>query len=256
MSEGPRIRRRIGVVNPNSSPRATALIDGYLRPRALADSALTVVGAERGPAGIDGPLDGAIAAVEAARTIAELAPRIDAFVLACGNDPGLDACRQVSDRPVVGIAEAGMQAAALVAASFSIVVLSPAKATAMRRLAHGYGHGERLASIVAMATDARALFAAPTSGLERLTTACAHARDHDGAEAIVLPGAAMAGNERPLAEALGMPVVCGLAAALRSAEMLVDLGLTTSPVHSYARRTAPLDLDGATGSVPTPGVLT
>lgn len=265
MSEEAAVTRRIGVVNANASTSATALIGDYLAPLALPGTRLTVVGARRGPQGIDGPWDAAVGAVEAAALVAEHAESVDAFVLACGNDPGLDACRQASSRPVVGIAEAGLLTASLVAASFSVVVLSPSKATAMRRLVRGYGHGERLASVVAMETHASALFAQPEQGLERLIAACASARDRDGAEAIVLPGAAMAGNEQRMSEALGIPVVCGLSAALRTAEALVDLRLRTSAAHSYRPRGAApptaadgasfdLDLDGVTGPVPTPGV--
>jgi allantoin racemase len=235
---------RIVVVNPNASASATALIEGYVERLDGVGAELTTVGAASGPRGIDGPLDDALAAVEAVRLIARSRAEADAFVLACGHDPGLDACRQATAKPVVGIAEAGFAAAALVAARFSVVVLSPSNSSAMRRLVVSYGHADRLASIVAMRTSATALFAAPEEGYDALLAACAEARERDFAEAIVLPGAAMAGLEERLSGDLGMPVVCGLSAAVRLAAALVALGLRTSPAHTYR---SPVKRDGLAG---------
>ncbi len=246
---------RIGVVNPNASSTATALIARDARA-AAPEVALQVVGAPDGPTGIDGPLDAARAGASAVDLVASLAPSVDALVLACGNDPGLDGCRQATDQPVVGCAEAGMHLASLVAARFSIVVLSPAKATAMRRLAIAYGHRDRLASIVAMDTAPEAVFATPTAELGALVEAGRHARDHDLAEALVLPGAAMSALAPPLSTALGIPVVAGLPAAVRMAVATAHLGLRTSGAHSYRRRpgaVASPSSDGAAGSVPTAG---
>jgi allantoin racemase len=235
-------RRRIVVVNANASAGATATIRDHLAPRADPGTALRVLGAEAGPRGIDGPLDGAIAAVETAAAIARLREDADAFVLACGNDPGLDACRQATTRPVVGLLEAGIHVASLLGATFSVAVLAPEKVNQMRALVRGYGLADRLASVIAMETSATELFAEPEAGYAALRDRCARARDEDAAETIVLPGAAMAPVAERLAADLGMPVVDGLSAALRLAEALADLGLQTSQTHTYRRpaKTDPL----------------
>ncbi len=47
--------------------------------------------------------------------------------------------------------------------------------------------------------------------------------------------AGMAGLEQAVAVATGVPVVDGVAAAVRLAESLVGLGLRTSKVRTYAR---------------------
>jgi len=59
------------------------------------------------------------------------------------------------------------------------------------------------------------------------------ARDRSGA--IVLGCAGMADLCRRLQQALGVPVVDGVAAAVKLAESLVSLGLGTSKVGDYAR---------------------
>jgi allantoin racemase len=54
------------------------------------------------------------------------------------------------------------------------------------------------------------------------------------AEVIVLGCGGMAGLDRQIREATAAPVVEGVAAAVKLAESLVSLGLTTSKVRTYA----------------------
>ena len=63
---------------------------------------------------------------------------------------------------------------------------------------------------------------------ERLLHECRRALDEDGSGAIVLGCAGMAGLARDLSTSLGAPVVEGVAAAVKLAEALVGLGLSTS----------------------------
>ena len=56
----------------------------------------------------------------------------------------------------------------------------------------------------------------------------------DRAEVICLGCAGMAGLEEAITSELGVPVIDGVAAAVRLAESLVGLGLKTSKVSTYA----------------------
>ncbi len=56
-----------------------------------------------------------------------------------------------------------------------------------------------------------------------------------GAEVLVLGCAGMTGLQRAVGEKLGLPVVDGVGAAVKLAESLVSLGLTTSRAGSYAK---------------------
>src|SRR5699024_4584263 len=51
------------------------------------------------------------------------AKEADAFIIACYGDPGLDAAREVTDCPIIGIAQASMYFTSLVARKFSILTL-------------------------------------------------------------------------------------------------------------------------------------
>ncbi len=56
----------------------------------------------------------------------------------------------------------------------------------------------------------------------------------DGAEVICLGCGGMAGLDEAVAAATGVPVVDGVTAAVKLAEALVGLGLTTSKIRSFA----------------------
>jgi allantoin racemase len=56
----------------------------------------------------------------------------------------------------------------------------------------------------------------------------------DHAEVICLGGGGMAGLDAAVRDAVGVPVVDGVTAAVKLAESLVALGLSTSKVRTYA----------------------
>jgi allantoin racemase len=60
----------------------------------------------------------------------------------------------------------------------------------------------------------------------------------DQSECILLGCAGMADLARDLTEEMGLPVIDGVAAAVKLAEAVVGLGLSTSKVGGYARPAA------------------
>ncbi len=52
--------------------------------------------------------------------------------------------------------------------------------------------------------------------------------EQDGAEVLVLTGAAFAGMQHELSRRLGAPVLEGISCAVKLAEILIDLGLHTT----------------------------
>jgi len=93
---------RLTVVNPNTTASMTALIEA--EARAVAGPGVTVTGRTpaMGPASIESHYDEALSVPGLLQVIRE-DREADAFVLACFGDPGLDAAREVSPVPVVGL---------------------------------------------------------------------------------------------------------------------------------------------------------
>jgi Asp/Glu/hydantoin racemase len=71
-------------------------------------------------------------------------------VIACFGDPGLLAARELAQGPVVGIAEAAMHMATLVATRFSIVTTLPRTLIIARHLLHQYGFHDHCAALHAI----------------------------------------------------------------------------------------------------------
>ena len=226
------VRRKILLINPNTNPAATQKILEGIQPYTNPDTKITCVNPEHGPQGIDTLLDCAISGLEAAKIIAANRGKYDAFIIACGADPGLDVCRQIASEPVVGIAEAAMFMACMLGYKFSMVTTAEEEIPQVEELVAHYGLTSRLASVkyIQMST---AELADREKMMGRLAEASKEAVREDHAEVIVLSGSVMAGSEKKLSEMIGVPVVVGAIAAVKMAESLIDYGQPTSKVYKY-----------------------
>ena len=182
-----------------------------------------------GPASIEGPYDEAFALPGLIRTaLAAEWDGADAVVVACFDDPGLEPLRAALRVPVVGIVEASLHAAASIADRMAVVTTTTRSLARIRELAHRYGVAERCR---VYAADVPVL-ALETGGYAPVR-ATAERAVADGAEAIVLGCAGMADWVAALRRDLGVPVVDGVAAAVKHAEGLVAQGLATAKTGAY-----------------------
>lgn len=219
---------RIAVINPNTTHSMTEVIAAAARGAASPGTDIAAITARSGPVSIEGHYDEAVAAVGLIETIRAEGDVFDAYVIACFGDPGLRAVRELVRGPVLGIAEAAMHAASMVATGFSVVTTLARTRTIAEHLVHSYGM-ERLCRRV-RATDIAVLdLDDPASGARAVIGAeCRRAIAEDGSGAIVLGCAGMADLARDLSGELGVPVIDGVAVAVRFCEALVGLGLRTS----------------------------
>ena len=134
--------------------------------------------------------------------------------------------------PVVGICEAALVTAGQIAKRIAIVTTLPRSIVPLEELVRRYGFAER-AQVTAC--DVAVLdLEKPGSGAEaKLEAEIARALDK-GAEAIVLGCAGMADLAQKLSRKFDVPVVDGVAAAVKQAEALAGLKLTTSRRGAYA----------------------
>ena len=82
------------------------------------------------------------------------------------------------------------------------------------------------------------------SSLARLVELGQKAIEEDGAEVLILCGAAFAGMHHELSEKLGVPVLEGISCAVKLAELLIDLSLHTTRVGQYLPLKQPKRLKG------------
>jgi allantoin racemase len=228
---------RLLLINPNTSPAMTAGIAAAARQAASAGTEIVARQPEFGPASIEGHFEEAFAAAGVA-TLAHAAAREpappDATVIACFGDPGLDAARECLAGPVLGIAEAAFHAASMLATGFSVVTTMTRTVTIAEQLVRRYGFERRCRGVHGTDIPVLALERAGDATLARIEAAARTALARDRSEAIVLGCAGMAALCGTLQQRLGVPVVDGVAVAVRFAESLAGLGLQTPKGGDYA----------------------
>ncbi|MFT5173954.1 MAG: allantoin racemase [Gammaproteobacteria bacterium] len=212
----------IRIINPNSNSQVTEAMSTALEPLRMAGGPrLDCVTLEQGPPGIESQAH--VSQVEPL-----LAQRIqsdneaDAFVIACYSDPGLHLCRELTTRPVLGIAECAILTAMTRGSCFGVIsilhnsVARHRRHLRERRLDHLCAGDRPLGLSVAQV-------ASGDNTYERMLTVGTALRDDDGAEVIIMGCAGMARHREPLQDALGMPVIDPTQAATSMAIGAVSL---------------------------------
>ena len=226
---------RILVVNPNTTRSMTEKIGHAARAVAALGTEVTAVSPAMGPVSIEGYYDEAFAVPGLIEEVRQgEAARYDGYVVACFDDTGVEAARCVANGPVIGIAEAAMHVATLIAGSFSIVSTLGRSAPALEHLVHKYGFDRRCRGVRTAEVPVLALEEPGSGALGRLREEIGRAVAEDRCEAIVLGCAGMADLNAALAAEFGLPVIDGVAAAVKLVEAVVGLGLGTSKALGYA----------------------
>ncbi|MFM0627531.1 aspartate/glutamate racemase family protein [Paraburkholderia xenovorans] len=239
---------RIKLINPNTTQRMTEAMGRCAREVAAPGTEIIAVNPTMGPPSIEGYYDEALATPG---LLAEVAAGeregCDGYVIACFGDPGLYAARELARGPVIGIAEAAMHAASVLAPGFSVVTTLARTCGMAWHLAERYGMKRFCRNV--RATDVAVLdLDKPGSAARRIILdECRRALAEDGSDAIVLGCAGMAELCAEIEDALGAPVIEGVTAAVKWTEALVALRLSTAKRGDYARP-LPKRYDGALAS--------
>ncbi|MDF2388402.1 aspartate/glutamate racemase family protein, partial [Nostoc ellipsosporum NOK] len=187
---------------------------------------------EQGPASIEGYYDEALSGPGLLDEMRK-AQDADAFVIACFDDTGLDAARAMAAIPVIGICEAALSMASFIAQRFSVVTTTERSRVPVEGLVQRYGMSGR-ARVRAADIPVLALEDPASGAVGKLRDEIARAMEEDRAEAIVLGCAGMADLAQRLQADFGLPVIDGVGAAIKQAEALIALGLSTSKRGAYA----------------------
>ena len=134
----------IRVINPNTTAAMTATIGRAATEAAAAGTEIEAVTSTTGPVSIEGYYDEALCLPGLLMEIRKgEAAGADAHVIACFDDTGLDAARQLATAPVVGIGEAAYHAATLVAHKFTVVTTLARSIPALEHNLLKYGFERR-----------------------------------------------------------------------------------------------------------------
>jgi allantoin racemase len=205
------------------------------RAAALPDTEIVAATPTRGIATIDGYHDELLGAAAVAELVREHDGTFDAAVVGCFGDPGLNAARELTEAPVVGIAEASFMLAMTLGHRFSIITNLERGVPLLEDVVRHYGFDGRCSSIRATGMTVAATHDDIDAAFETFLPEAERAIREDYAEVICLACASLLGLRERMEEHLNVPVIEAVPAGVALAETLVRFGYQTSKVRAYKR---------------------
>ena len=226
---------RILVINPNSTSSMTKKIARFVQSHKASGTFVETLNPSNSPPSIEGHYDGAMSLPGLLEKI-EWGEKNDfeGFIVACFDDTGLDACREIATGPVVGICEASLRMASMIAHNFSIVTTLPRSVPIIEDLVFKYGMERYCRKVRSSNIEVLALENDETRAQKNLLIEIKNAIEEDQCEAIILGCAGMTDLTPWLSKEAGIPVIDGVVSALKIVEALIGAGLKTSKVGGYS----------------------
>lgn len=204
---------RILIINPNRSTDCSAGIAEAIAPfRFPGGPMLDVATLAEGPPAIYSWRDWHGVVEPLCRLIER--ESADVFVVACASDPGIEAARASTDKPVLGVFRSAVATAAARAERFGVIAIVDASKGRHMTALRAMGLEHRLAGEVALNTTMETLLR-PDAARARLIAAARDLADQ-GAHTVVLGCTGMAHHRDAIEQAVGLPVIepCQAAAAI------------------------------------------
>ncbi|MCG8562590.1 MAG: aspartate/glutamate racemase family protein [Hyphomicrobiales bacterium] len=215
---------RILVINPNSNEGVTAEIDRALEPLRTSDAPpIECTTLKDGPYGIESQRDSDVAADCVAKAVAASDADVAAFVIACYSDPGLGAAREITAKPVFGIAETGLATAIMLGGRVGVISILPQSVDRHWAYARSLCLHDRIVGDIPVNLTVAELADEEVVGPKMLEVGH-RLRDELNANVILLGCAGMARYRPQLEKALGIPVIDPTQAATAAGILSLRLG--------------------------------
>jgi allantoin racemase len=220
---------RILVVNPNSSVACSAGISAALAPfRLPGGPEFDVATLAEGPPAIYDWRDWHGVVEPLCRLIE--CEAADAYVIACASDPGIEAARATTQRPVFGVFRSAVAVAVARAERFGIIAIVDASKARHLAALRSMGLDSRLVAEVPLNVTMETLLQ-PDAARTRLIAAareCAAA----GAGTIILGCTGMAHHRDAVEDAAGIPVIepCQAAAGIALSAIQPSVAAARMPI--------------------------
>lgn len=212
---------KILIINPNTSVEMSKTIDSMAKKYASYGTEITTVNPQDGPDFIANAYHAALQASKVVDLIKKNISNYACFIIACGVDPGLEACRLVT-KNVIGAGEAAIMTACAVAQRFSFLAPLKGGVLARRERLRCLGIDQsRCASVRVVGSGIDDEIVRKRN--EMFEIYCQVGQkciDEDGAGALVLTCAGMSDLKERLEKLLKIPVFSGVESAVKIAEQL------------------------------------
>ena len=207
---------QILVINPNSNEAVTKGLAKELQSFNFSDGPeIVCVSLTQGPFGIESQADIEFVKLPLRNMVSERKD-IEAFVIACYSDPGLQVCREATDRPVFGIQECAVLAAMAQGDRFGVIALQELSIRRHLIYLRQMGVMGRFAKERAVNLSVEEC-ASGAKTFDKLCTVAQQLRDEDKADTVILGCAGMASHRSSLESRIGIPVIDPVEAAVSMA---------------------------------------
>ena len=184
---------QILVINPNSNEAVTEGMAKVLQSFNFSDGPeIVCVSLTQGPFGIESQADIEFVKLPLRNMVSERKD-IEAFVIACYSDPGLQVCREATDRPVFGIQECAVLAAMAQGDRFGVIALQELSIRRHLIYLRQMGVMGRFAKERAVNLSVEEC-ASGAKTFDKLCTVSQQLRDEDKADTVILGCAGMASH--------------------------------------------------------------
>jgi allantoin racemase len=225
---------KILVVNVNTSESMSDVIDTAAKGSASPGTEIVTLTPFFGAEGVDCNFESYISAVAVMDRVLAYDEPFDAVVMAGFGEHGRDGLQELIDQPVIEICEASAHIAMMIGRSYSVVTTLQRSVPPIEDRLRIGGLWDRCASVRANGMTTLEVDRDPEAAMRTIIEEARKAVEQDHAEVICLGCAGMAGLEEAITSELGVPVIDGVAAAVKLAEAVVGLRLKTSKVSTYA----------------------
>ena len=214
---------RILLLNPNSSPDFTKIIAAEAKRVGSPTTEFVAVTAPFGPKYIGTRTTIAIAghaAVDALAQTLATGQNFDAAILAGFGAQGVPALQEMAPFPVVDMLTASVGAALLLGRKFSALTGGSQWVPMLQEQIEAFGLGSRLASVRSIPLTGAEIAKDQDKALVLLAELAETCVREDGADCVILGGAAVAGLHRRMADRVSVPLLDSVATSVAMAELL------------------------------------
>ena len=212
------------IINPNTTESMTEKVRIAAEAIAPALVNVHVATSKAGPPSIQGPEDGEAALPGLLQEIETgINNNMDGFAIACFDDTGLDECRKMTDKPVIGIGEAAFHASMMLGHSFSVVTTLAVSIPVIEENLERYGLMAMCRKVRASDVPVLALEEPGSAAEQQISGEIKRALVEDKSSAIVLGCAGMAPLAARLSKLHGVPVFDGVVAATGMLPSLISV---------------------------------
>jgi allantoin racemase len=225
---------RILIANVNTTQAMTETIRAQAAASASPGTEVIGLTPDIGPESVEGNFESYLAAVAVMDAVVRYEGPYDAVIQAGYGEHGREGLQELLDVPVVDITEAAAHVAHLIGHKYSVVTTLDRTVPLIEGRLTLAGLATRCASVRSSGLSVLELEEDPATAVKAIVREAELAVRDDRAEVICLGCGGMAGLDDAVRRATGVPVVDGVTAAVKLAESLVGLGLSTSKIRTYA----------------------